>query len=63
MAVPYSTSEDKLTNAAGPGAGGFYGATDATQEAYDRYIHEPYEKPVRFDQLPANLGEYCKIYK
>lgn len=55
MTVPYSHSEDKLTNV-GTGAAGYYGATDATQEAYDRYIHEPYAKPVKFDQLPSNLG-------
>ncbi len=40
-----------------------YGATEAepvpdpTQDAYDRYITQPYDKqPVRFDQLPGNYG-------
>ncbi|XP_003378384.1 transporter, major facilitator family, partial [Trichinella spiralis] len=38
-----------------PGAAGFYGTVDPTQEAYDRYVKEPYDKPVNFEQLPSHL--------
>uniref|UniRef100_A0A915ILP9 Major facilitator superfamily associated domain-containing protein n=1 Tax=Romanomermis culicivorax TaxID=13658 RepID=A0A915ILP9_ROMCU len=47
MMVPYSKSEEKLAQIDNVGA--YYGATDATQEAYDRYVHEPYDKPNEYD--------------
>lgn len=49
--VPYSPTDEQLTMSQPT----YYGTTDPTQAAYDRYVSEPYDKPVRFEQLP-NLG-------
>ncbi|VDP07781.1 unnamed protein product [Soboliphyme baturini] len=54
MNVPYSPTEEKLADSFS--GTGNYGATDPMQEAYDRYVHEPYDKPVRFEQLPDKLS-------
>ncbi|KAL1283687.1 Major facilitator superfamily domain-containing protein [Trichinella pseudospiralis] len=53
MHVPFSPKSEKLLDS---GAAGFYGTVDPTQEAYDRYVKEPYDKPVNFEQLPSHLG-------
>ncbi|XP_003378390.1 transporter, major facilitator family, partial [Trichinella spiralis] len=52
MHVPFSPKSEKLLDS---GAAGFYGTVDPTQEAYDRYVKEPYDKPVNFEQLPSHL--------
>jgi hypothetical protein len=32
-------------------------AADPAQDAYDRYVHQPYEKQsVRFDAIPTSFG-------
>ncbi|OUC50068.1 hypothetical protein D917_04797 [Trichinella nativa] len=55
MHVPFSPKSEKLLDS---GAAGFYGTVDPTQEAYDRYVKEPYDKPVNFEQLPSHL-DHC----
>ncbi|KRY38436.1 Major facilitator superfamily domain-containing protein 6 [Trichinella spiralis] len=55
MHVPFSPKSEKLLDS---GAAGFYGTVDPTQEAYDRYVKEPYDKPVNFEQLPSHLGNF-----
>lgn len=51
MRVNYSPSEEQLANNYSAGYGTL---DDPTQEAYDRYIHEPYDKPVKFEAI--NIG-------
>ncbi len=54
MNVPYSPT-DELNRFGARDYGTAEPVPDPTQDAYDRYVQEPYDKqPIKFDQLPQS---------